>query len=135
MMRREDWPLQLNACIEAGRARRFERGVWDCVLFAADCVRAMTGEDPAAWARDLYTTKLQALRILHERGGMAGVVTGALGAPLMKPSMAQRGDVVLFDWNDGEGLGVVVGGTAAVPAAEGGLHFAPMKFWKRAWRV
>ncbi len=135
MQRRQDWPLQLNACIEAARGRAFERGRWDCMLFAADCVLAMTGEDPAAWARDLYGTKLEALRILRERGGIENVIAEAGGVPLASPKLAQRGDIVLFNWNDGEGLGVVLGDKAAVPAAEGGLHYAPMKLWLRAWGV
>ena len=133
--RREDWPLRLNAAVDAARERPFGYGSHDCLLFAADGVLAMTDEDPVAALRGTYGSKLEAARLVKKMGGLEAMATAAFGHKLENPALARRGDVVLCEWAAGLGLGVVLGAVAAVPAAEGGLHFAPMPLWLAAWRV
>jgi hypothetical protein len=92
-----DWPERLARCIAAARTRRFAWGEHDCALFAADCVQAMTGRDPAGAYRGRYRTALGVARLLRQRNSdLAGAWTAALGAPLANPAYAQRGDVVVF---------------------------------------
>ncbi len=148
----DDWPERLLACIEAARARPFAWGQQDCALFAADCVRAMTGADPAAAFRGRYACARGAYAILRRTVGagvragfkpaptnrkgeaLAGAWTAALGAPLANPACAQRGDVVLVDTSTGAATGVVVGAGLAA-AGPDGVIFLPLDAARLAWRV
>jgi hypothetical protein len=134
MKRFEDWPRRLAAAIEAARGRPFCWGEHDCLLFAADVVHAITGLDPAASWRGRYDSRAAAAHHLSELGGLEAVVTGALGTPLSHPTLAQRGDVVMVDTNEGPALGVCNGANAACAGPEG-LTFKPMPVWRLAWRV
>ncbi len=133
--RRQDWPLRLIAWLESVRERPFEWGAHDCVLAAADAVQMMTGEDPAKAYRGLYSSKREAVVILAEHGGLAAMVTAALGPQLQFVKMAQRGDLVLVDTpGEGPAISVVLGAEAAGPGKNGAV-FTPMAGWKTAWRV
>ncbi len=134
MRRFEDWPRRLAAAIEAARGRPFSWGEHDCALFAAGVVRELTGEDLAASFRGRYRSKAEAVAILGARGGLEAVATSALGAPLGTPALAQRGDVVLVQTDEGLALGICCGPHAAVTGPQG-LAFAPMPAWLKAWRV
>ena len=134
-VRREDWPLRLNAWLDSVRERAFEWGEFDCALGAADAVFAMTGVDYAVEFREAYFSKRNAVRLLAERGGLEALVTQALGDPLDGPKLAQRGDVVLVDsGGDGPAIAVVVGAAAVAPSPAG-VVFVPMSQWLKAWRV
>lgn len=135
MIRRQDWPLRLNAWLDSARQRPFVWGTHDCVMAAADAVKGMTDKDPAQAWRGQYATRTGAARVLLENGGLEGMVCEALGAPLENPRFAQRGDLVLVDTGaEGPAIAVVVGAEAAGPGLEG-VVFAPMKDWRVAWRV
>ena len=134
-VRREDWPLRLNAWLDSVRDRAFAWGQFDCALGAADAVFAMTGVDYAVEFREAYFSKRNAVRLLAERGGLEALVTQALGAPLDGPKLAQRGDVVLVDsGGEGPALAVVIGASAVAPSPAG-VVFVPMARWTKAWRV
>lgn len=130
----EDWPRRLAAAIEAARGRPFCWGTHDCALFAAGVVEALTGKDFAAELRGRYTTRAEAVALLGARGGLEAVVTTALGSPRAYTALAQRGDVVMIDTDDGPALGICNGATAACAGPEG-LQFAPMSLWQKAWEV
>ena len=134
MVRREDWPLRLNAWLDSARERAFKWGAHDCVMAAADAVRMMTGEDPAKAYRGLYTSKREAVVLLADHGGLEAMVSSVLGAPLPTPKLAQRGDLVLVDSPEGQALSVVVG-AAAVGPGKAGVVFTSMGSWLVAWRV
>lgn len=135
MVRRfEDWPRRLAAAIEAARGRPFCWGTHDCALFAADVGEALTGKDFAAEFRGRYTTRAAAVALLGALGGLEAVVTAALGAPRPLPTLAQRGDVVTVDTEDGPALGIC-NGAQAVCAGPEGLQLAPMSMWRKAWEV
>ena len=134
-VRRQDWPLRLNAWLDSVRDRAFSWGQFDCALGAADAVFAMTGVDYAVEFREAYFSKRNAVRLLAERGGLEALVTQALGAPLDGPKLAQRGDVVLVDSRgDGPALAVVIGAAAVAPSSAG-VVFVPAPQWLKAWRV
>jgi hypothetical protein len=150
MTRFDDWPERLLACVAAARARPFAWGSHDCGLFAADCVRVMTGADPAASYRRCYASKHGAYAVLRRGAGAGGVRAGfktaptgaalaaawtaALGMPLASPNLAQRGDVVLVESRAGAACGVVLGGVIAA-AGPKGLVFLPLGAALQAWRV
>jgi len=134
-VRREDWPLRLNAWLDSVRVRPFVWGEFDCALGAADAVEAMTGVDYAVEFRGAYFSKRNAARLLAERGGLEALVTQALGAPLDVPLLAQRGDVVLVDSGaEGPALALVIGAEAVAPGPQGAV-FVPMGQWKVGWRI
>ena len=56
MNRRPDWNAALRGYIDGCRAKPFVWGRFDCALFAADAVRAMTGANIAADLRGRYTS-------------------------------------------------------------------------------
>jgi hypothetical protein len=137
MKRLPNWERLLAAEFAAAPAH-FEWGTFDCAMFAANCVRAITGSDPAAEFRSTYSTEEAAAKIV-------GGDLGAFIAPLCKnhgmrevpPAYGRRGDVVLVDNGDpAHALGIVDHtGRFARCAGPKGLARVAMHKWLRAWRV
>lgn len=125
---------RLRALLADRRARPFAWGVHDCCLFAADAIEALLCIDPAAPLRSTYATERQARRVLGSMGGLQGVATRVLGAPLRAPLLACTGDVGLVRDGARELLGVCTGEHWTVPAARG-LGLLPMGNARFAWRV
>lgn len=92
-MRLSDWPERLVAATEAAESKEFN-DVYYCVTFAADCVHAMTGDDPLAEYRGLSME--DALKKLKGNGykGFNDYMVKHFGKPVPL-SFAQRGDVVI----------------------------------------
>lgn len=131
--RHHDWQLRYEAFIAQRRAAPFAWGVNDCATFAADCVLALTGQDPAPPALRLHKTQKQALRALERHGGLSGIATAALGQPVAA-SQAGVGDVVLVKVGKRDALAVCNGQTAFGPSARG-LVAVGMGCATLAWRV
>lgn len=141
----QDWPFRLESFITERRDRPFKWGEQDCALFCADAVLAMTGYDFAEPYRGQYDTAKGAVSLageIEDRNDPFGLVRilEATGLPEIRPSFAQRGDVLLID-SDKEcsrvgrqHLGVCIGAVAAA-AGKAGLVMVPRRFWRRAWRV
>lgn len=110
----------------------FAWGAQDCALFAADCVQAMLGRDPAADARGTYSDERGAARVLKKMGGLDGIAATRVGVEV-PPAMARVGDLVLGTAGR-ECLGVCTGETWHAPG-EHGLLAMPMRDVLRAWRV
>jgi hypothetical protein len=131
-----DWPQRLAATLEAARTRTFSYGGFDCALFAADCVKAISGVDYAANLRG-YRTQTEAYRIIAAHGGLEELLTSLLGAPI-HTAFAQRGDVVLAEIpvveQEGLSVGVCLGAFCAFPAGVG-LTQHPRTVAKVAWRI
>ncbi len=132
-MRREDWPQRLAAFIESRRLQPFAWGENDCVTFAADCARELTGTDPIAELRGSWRTALEAARVLDELGGLRAAVTQWQGDEL-PPALAQRGDAVLVEQLGRELLGVCVGDQIVAPGEHGAV-WLPISAAVAAWRV
>lgn len=131
--RLRDWQSRLQACLAERRARPLAWGSQDCVLFAADCVDACTGVDPAAGMRGTYSDAASAARLVQEMGGLAAIAAAHCG-PEVVPALAQIGDVGLV-LNDGrECLAVCIGTMWMAPGAEG-LCALPHSQAMRAWRL
>lgn len=137
-MRVDNWPSLLSEFIERSLHAPFEWGKRDCCLFAADAVRAMTGEDYAAEFRGRYRTARGARQVLAAFGGVAGIM-GRCGLEEINPLMAQRGDVVLVNTDAGDALGVIGMDGRVVCQGPDGLTFVKpdgLGFGAaRAWRV
>lgn len=134
--RAEDWPIRLNAAIEAALDRPFKWGEHDCALFAFNIVRDLTGVDHAADYRGQYRTAAGATKQLLKRGQgtLRASVTAALGSEINE-RLAKRGDLVLWVQPAlGETIGVCIDSRAAFAGPEG-LVFVPVRDCEAAWRV
>lgn len=133
MERLPDWPTRLAEFIEARRERAFSWGESDCCLFVCDGVEAITGVDPGARWRGLYSSEKGARRLMRDNGGVAGLASLAFGSPA-PGALAGRGDVVLIDTPDGEALALCIGGQIA---AQGwaGIEFHSASTAKATWRI
>jgi hypothetical protein len=132
-----DWPERLVALVEARRRMWFEWGTHDCTSFACDAVLTVTGADPWAQHRGTYGDEEGAERILAAHGGMemlAEVTFRTFGAPDCPTDLAQRGDVGLVKYGNTRSLGVILGGSVAVPGLDG-LGFLPVRNVVRAWAI
>lgn len=133
-MRCEQWASALYAIVAERRARPFEWGAHDCVMWASDVTVALTGRDPVAHLRGRYDSALGAARLLEDEGGMLGLAARCWG-PEIPRLCAQRGDVVLVTGDDGRDSFAVVMGVEALGVGPVGLVPAPMARWQHAWRV
>ncbi|ATA23545.1 hypothetical protein BIY26_09550 [Brenneria goodwinii] len=113
-MRRYDWQKQLIDVIRAAEKRPFSWGKNDCLLFAADCVAAMCGQDFAAQYRGTYDNEVGAKKVLLKTHG---TLEKAIGSCLTEVPVkqAQRGDVAIINNNGSRCAGIVwIGGVFAM---------------------
>jgi hypothetical protein len=107
-MKRHDWTRRLYDVIEAHREAPFGWGQHDCCLFAARCVDAMCDTEYEAGLQAEYQDERSAMEYIASFGSIKSAVESWLGDP-QNLNFTQRGDVVLFD-NDGrEALGICLG--------------------------
>jgi len=133
MNRRLDWQIRFEAFIASRRRVPFVWGANDCALFAADCVHAITGQDPAPPGLRSHRTEKQALRTLQRHGGLQGIATRALGQPI-PASQAGVGDVVLSKSGTRPMLSICNGSTVFAPSAHGLVSLA-LDTSSICWRV
>jgi hypothetical protein len=133
--RRPDWPERLAALVEARRHAPFTWGTHDCAMFAADAVLVQTDRDFLARWRGAYATEEQGDAIT---GGAFGTfmeaALAAFGAAECPAGLAQRGDVALVRYGNTRSLGVVLGGSVAVPGLVG-LSFLSPRHLERVWVI
>jgi len=134
MKRIECWTHILDDFMAAAN-RPFEWGAWDCGLFSADCIQAMTGVDIAAEFRGRYSTAKGARKVMRGSiGEMMDRVSQTYGMPEIDPLLAQRGDMCMVDSPLGDALGICVGSKVACTGPDG-LAFVPVSSAIRAWKV
>lgn len=68
---------------------RFEWGVSDCALWAADFPRLATGHDPAAHLRGTYNTRLSCFQVLRQAGGLRSVARSCMDHPMFGPLQSE----------------------------------------------
>lgn len=129
MTRLPDWEKRWHAFIEAWRARPYLYGESDCMMFVADGILAVTGEDLAAPWRGCYATEDEANAILADHGGVIALVSSVLGDPF-PIGHARRADVVMGPVAPGFCLG-----THAAFMGEDGLSFRPLHQCRLTWRI
>jgi len=131
-MRTATWDIDLVEFVKSRQNTPFKWGEHDCTLFAADCVKVMTGIDLAEGNRN-YSSKQAAYLIVGKYGGIRKLVTSVLDSECL-PTLAQRGDVVLFTDSGECALGIHLGNTI-VCAGEKGLVYRQPSDAIIAWRV
>lgn len=110
----------------------FAWGCNDCTTFAADAVEAITGVRHLPEMRT-YSTDREATRLLAGHGGVTGIATQALGAPVPVAS-AQIGDVVVTKAGARDMLAICNGATCIAPGPVGLVHLC-MSTATACWRV
>jgi hypothetical protein len=138
-MRKENWPQLLAGKISECRSREFQYGAFDCFLFAAECVEAITGIDHAAEFRG-YDSKIEAYKIIANYGSVAAMVTAILGADPKPVAFAQRGDVVvasvpIADGEFSDAVGICDGVYSWFAAPTGLQKFRTIAVGSNAWSI
>jgi hypothetical protein len=144
--RRSDWQSRLHNFIQANRNKPFQWGSWDCCLWVASAIQAMTDVDIAADWRGKYSSATEAAGVCQQVcgdasvGAMAAHVAGVEQMSETPVLHAQRGDMLLLDNPTaelGESLGLVsFNGYEAWAIATSGLVLVDIAAHaKRAWRV
>jgi hypothetical protein len=127
MTRRTDWRARLTAELRNWKDRPFEYGRADCALFAAACVKAMTGTDLARGLRG-YRTEAEGLRKVRAKGFASHV---AVFEASLKPTDRPRaGDVAIVEIDRREATGIVQGRGVYLMSINRGLVLVP-----RSWIV
>lgn len=134
--RKQDWYSGLSAYIDEAFRRPFSYGAFDCTLFAAGAVEAMTGVNLAQEYLGRYQTLAGGIRHLKKMGFADHVEYVASLFVEIHPSMAQIGDIAVIDTEAGFGLGVVQGSRIYVTQPDAhGLGLVDLLTASRAFRV
>lgn len=119
------------------RDREFAYGSFDCFLFVAECVEAMTGVDYSAEFRG-YDSKRAAYKIISRYGAMDSMIAVILNRTKKPIAFAQRGDVVIADVPvDGEiveAVGICEGVHSWFASPNGVTHLSTSSC-KAAWSI
>ncbi|WP_113154788.1 hypothetical protein [Nitratireductor sp. OM-1] len=137
MKRRSFWRPSLADYFSQVQGRPFAWGSFDCALFAAGAVEAMTGVDFAKGYRGAYTTLAGGLRLLRTEGFETHADFAAAHLTEIHPSKAQVGDIAAIAVSDAGlfALGVVQGARIIFLRPEGGLGTTDLLQAERAFRV
>ena len=131
--------MNISEALEKYKSAKFRYGDMDCCLFVANVIQDMIGRDFALPWRDLYVNERGAIRIIQQHGGMAGLVSAAIGQ-MLPVSRARTGDPVLIGpplvERDviGQGLGICSGATVTY-LTDDGLADAPILLGLGCWNV
>lgn len=130
----ENWDVDLIVYCSKLRRIEISYGAIDCVLFAAGGVKSQTGDDFAAAHRGAYHDEDSAEDYMKSKGwdSIADIVDAHL--PRIQPGERRRGDVLMFDGEYGQTLGICLGAVAAVLGTSGVINI-PAKTCVAAWRV
>lgn len=92
-MRVDGWETRLMEAVQRHDSMPLEYGTSDCIIHIADCIEAVTGEDPMASYRGAYASEEEAGELLVSLG--ASDVEELLESLYeeVPPALARRGDV------------------------------------------
>jgi len=141
-MRKANWQSEFDLLITSSRNRPFEWGKWDCCLFVADAILAVTGEDLAAGLRGHYSSLREARWLLRARYGSASIersvarLFSIAGIPEITPGFAMRGDPVIARSGRDFQIGLVaLNGSIIINSETKGLASVPRSLVTRAWHI
>jgi len=111
----------------------FSWGRSDCALFVAGWVERVTGVDYAEAWRGRYRSAAGAQKQIKLHGDLAALVSSVWGKPVSM-YQARRGDVVLFQADNGPTLGIHAG-TAIAAAGPEAVVYLPLQKTAVVWRL
>ncbi|WP_265494600.1 DUF6950 family protein [Providencia heimbachae] len=130
-MRHPNWTTRLPETLQKAMQNPFSWGEHDCCLFAADCVIAVCDFDPCKSVRGRYKTRTGAARVLKSE---FGDIESALSRFFTEVSVeiTSRGDIVMFDGDDGKTLGVIWANKVWAVTENGAMpvDHQPIKAWR-----
>jgi hypothetical protein len=124
------WQARLTDFLRANHGRPFAPGEWDCAIWAAGAVQAMTGEDHLRGLKG-YRTIEEGKRRLQARGYDDHIAYVAAFLPEVPPAFAQPGDVAVIE---GQSLGIVQG-ERVYCFGRNGFGVVPFTVIERAFRT
>ena len=134
-MRLSNWDSRLSALVTEKRKAPHAFGSWDCLLWPAAAVKAVTGKDFGRGHRGKYKSLASAYRHLQDMGFASpeALLDSLFG---QKPvGFAQKGDLVLAS----DGIPAVCFGAFALSVGREGEREGSVKVqrsdWVKAWRV
>lgn len=113
-----------------------EWGVSDCLMTAANAIKAVVGDDPLSQFRGKYKTEAGAARKMRQNGceNVKDVFEVYLGLEPINRLSARRGDVGVMLINDEYVAGFICGSGFAVKQPQG-LAFFPVTDIEQAYKV
>jgi hypothetical protein len=131
--RHPDWQPRLTTYLRTHHARPFVWGRWDCALFVAGAVKAMTSRDPMRGLRG-YRTLREGVSRARARGVADHVAGVVMLFPEITPALSGPGDIAVVPGAPGLALGIVQGAQIYVVGAQG-LGLLSLAAAQRAFRV
>jgi hypothetical protein len=138
LKRVNEWRERLGQILLSAQELEFQWGTFDCALHVCNCIRAVTGTDPAAQYRGTYSDQAGAEKIYGSSlVSFIATTAASLGCPEVPVTFARRGDVVWIDNGTEQGaIGVVhLDGRFISCASEKGIVLVHMRRWRRAWQI
>ncbi len=145
-----DWPTRFNNYLDACAKKEFQYGVFDCALFFADGILAMTGVDNLSKCRGKYKNEEEAkFLIIHFNLDSAGLPLQASFDKIINfiadeykfksvtKDFVPRGGIVLMDEMLSNSLGLVdlSGREIVCPHPEHGLLNVPLHHGYKFWSI
>jgi len=136
--RHPQWEQRLHELVDANIDRPYKYGAWDCMLWPAAAIQAVTGKNVGAPHRGKYRSAASASRYLRSIGfDSPEQMLDSIFE--QKPiGFAMRGDLVLCRTPTGDNPGVCYGDYALVVGEQGeaeGLVKVPRSLWVKAWAI
>lgn len=130
-MRHPQWTTRLSETLKLAINRPFSWGEHDCCLFASDCVMAICNFDPCENIRGRYKTKNGAFRVLQKEFGTLEEAVSRYFDDI-PVNQARRGDIVMFESDDGKTLGVLWANKLWAVSTDGVrvVNNQPIKAWR-----
>jgi hypothetical protein len=142
LTRLPNWQTALSTYLVEEAETRFAYGLFDCGLFAAGAIVAMTGVDPARGIRGQYRSRREAFAAIHQLCGRSTVealaehLANVLSISEIAVSCAQRGDPVMLRAGSRSSLGIVaMHSTEILTPYRSGLLRLPLSHATRAWHI
>ena len=132
-MKRFDWVRRMYDTIDAIQGEPFAWGKNDCCLFSARVVDTMCDTDFADQMRQEYQDERTAMLYIASFGSIKAALEYWLGKP-QSLIYAQRGDVMLFD-NDGRDTVGIFVGDGIISTGETGLVRVSKDSALHSWAV
>ena len=130
-MRKPDWENELNKYLNTLNKKVFQFGKYDCCIFVADAMLAITGIDHMAEYRNKYTTLDEGNSLLQTVGkrSLYRTLTAKFGKA-QKGVYGKKGDVAYHE----DCCGLVIG-RYAMFIGEKGQVIIPIKSVQRIFKV
>jgi hypothetical protein len=142
MTRLDTWQTRLNQYLLDNAKSDFSYGQFDCGIFAAGAIEALSGIDVAVDLRNKYSSRREAFRAIKELCGTATVegiadyLAKKYDIPECPVLMAQRGDPVLIGSGVTSRLAIIsMSGSEILATTNSGLMRYRLDQASRAWHI